>query len=942
LKNFNGLGFYALLGFAILGGALFLTNAFDPNGLYLVYAQSTQNITGKNYDETRTYYDANSYHSVWTSTPEKLLDYTDENGNKVYVNSKIYETPTSINYESFQGSYSFMKNDCTLLGYDGGKIQGNHIKTLSHVMKSALNGTDVWSDEDSNNAECQYSFNGNQVIATKSNFDIFTNTGSSYEVQYDFSDFGLMEWTYRTTNNDITKTDQKYGFTFVCDGIGCNDVRVDNIPLDNGVVKTIDEVKGKGLKVGQSDFDLKEETHNYTWALSKPSNDKFVADFTHSKGRLAVGENLVIDPTFSYTSGTLERIIRLQSNSCEDAGSNEPNGYFGRDSINCYRVSAEWDISSIPNGSVASDVSIRYDTNDSASWASDCDWRAMIYQPSVESNELIGDDIADGTIFLDDQACTHPETNTVIDLGTDADANLTSFVSLGWWAVGIHDDQELASSGNHYIAFSDIELQVTYTTGVYNPGPPVNPSGGGFPYFNNFTWNMNNATLVTGSAIWNSTDNITYDWLTNVANGTENYLHMNLGIDETHYYKVSHYSFNNGTNSTAISLTTDNYPDAPTISANADSETQITITYDTAGASDGGDVVKDYNLQASINSGPWIDIVSNSTHTTSYAHNGLTTGDTVNYGWRDGNGVGWSSSANATAQTYEDITASLTIDTGNVGDVINATGILTVSNSSPIPVTITSMELIRNGSSVQTVNPGNSLNIESEVLDTPIWYPITNDNLYVYTLNATITNGIETIEIASSNNETITREYDPSYFVAEYTGATEMLNYTITRNDNDMTLKMNRDIGGTWKAECLHRDLSQALANEGGTWNNQTVVGYYQDDRSTANTETIYIACYNDDLLFTTTSYSNSTNSLVLGLSIFDDLGGLFGAPAVMLIILAIATMATGRSAPTILVILLTVIGIVGALGMLVLEAEVWGLLVVAGAIGIFQIRRMF
>ena len=76
-----------------------------------------------------------------------------------------------------------------------------------------------------------------------------------------------------------------------------------------------------------------------------------------------------------------------------------------------------------------------------------------------------------------------------------------------------------------------------------------------------------------------------------------------------------------------------------------------------------------------------------------------------------------------------------------------------------------------------------------------------------------------------------------------------------------MTLKMNRDIGGTWKAECLHRDLSQALANEGGTWNNQTVVGYYQDDRSTANTETIYIACYNDDLLFTTERIGSNSNS---------------------------------------------------------------------------------
>ena len=430
-------------------------------------------------------------------------------------------------------------------------------------------------------------------------------------------------------------------------------------------------------------------------------------------------------------------------------------------------------------------------------------------------------------------------------------------------------------------------------------------------------------------------------WLSNTGNQT--HASCPAGIEQTVYCRVTLTNgANNGTASDLFYGTSDGLPDAPSLVAQAVGETQIDVTR-TGGASDGGDTVSHWDLRAEINgAGGWSTLITNSTSLSFYNHTGLASEDTVIYQGRDRNGVGYSGwSSNATSQTYSDIVASLTIDVGNVGDVINATGTLNVSAGGPLPITITLLELIANGTIIETSTPSDSFNIETRNI-TPIWFPVNDNDMRVMTLNATITNGIETIEIASSNNNEVTREYDPIYFPADTSGAGN-LNYTITRNVNDMTLKMNRDLGGTWKAECLYADLGQALGGEGaGSWDNQTVIGYYQSDTDTGNGETMYIACYNDELLFTTVSYSNSSNALVLGLSIFDDLGGLFGAPAVMLIILAIATMATGRTAPTILVVLLTVIGIVGALGMLVLETEVWGLLVVAGAIGIFQIRRLF
>ena len=117
--------------------------------------------------------------------------------------------------------------------------------------------------------------------------------------------------------------------------------------------------------------------------------------------------------------------------------------------------------------------------------------------------------------------------------------------------------------------------------------------------------------------------------------------------------------------------------------------------------------------------------------------------------------------------------------------------------------------------SYSTSTPSDTFNIETDNI-APIWYTTTLDDLYNLTLNATLTNGIDTIEIASSNSESLVREYDPVYFAAETDGAGN-LNYTIARDSTTINLKMNRDLGGTWKAECLYRTLSEGLSETGGT-----------------------------------------------------------------------------------------------------------------------------
>lgn len=914
MKNFkiDTVIFYSILTLGIIGGVTFVYDA---------YAQDSNVITinEKYYDDTKTYLESGDYTGIFNTNPPKLLDYVDSNNNNVYVDFLHREDIDNIYFESELITLTFNKDLCTISTYDGGKLIGQPIQTTqSHTIKEAINGTDNWNVININDLDCDvdYTINdkGIQIISSKGDFDII------YDVDYTKG----FEWTYEYTNNDNTKNNHKYGFTFVCDGIECNDVKIGDVLINEGVTIPKEELQGKGLKIGNHKLDLKEETHGFTWALKKQQN-KTIIDFTHSKGALSIDELLQVDPTYEISGGTSNASIN--TGTVRGFANEIKSGHLliGED---IFQICFQLKDTGTQTGTLTMGIwdsgdslQLTYGTHDTSTIGSSYEW---VCKENLTGHTLVADDrigwIIDGSVA--GMAGQRSSANA------DSDLFGRYYNPTTWAAAG--DTQ-------------DHNMKITYGSDlVGSPGPPINPSGTGLPFANNFTWEMSNNTQVTGSAIWNSTDNVTFDWLVNVSNGTESYLHEFLGINEEMYYKVSHFSLNNGTNSTAYSISTDNYPDVPSVTSHATGETQNTITYDSAGASDGGDLVKDYNLQASVNSGPWLDLVSNSTIVTQYNHTGLSGGDVVDYGWRDGNGVGWSvTSSNSSSTTYADIVANLIINNGNVGDVINATGTLTVTTSSPKPVTIDTLELIRNGTIVGTVTPTNSLNIETEILTPPVWYPITNDNYYEYWFNATLTNGIDTTEI-TSNVINITRIYDPDYFPGIDTPA-QLVNYTISRETSDMTLNFNRDIGGTWQAECLYANLAQALAGDGeGTWDNQTDIGYYTDNQNIGNTETVYIACYNDDLLFTTTSYSNSTNSLVLGLSIFDDLGGLFGAPSVLLIILAVATMATGRNAPTMLVVLLTVIGIVGALGMLVLEAEVWGILVVAGAIGIFQVRRLF
>lgn len=525
---------YVILGFAILGMGLTVTNPFD---LQLIYADNHNLVEPIILQDAKNDYYFNEYGQLTKSSHgifERLLDYVDHNGNPVYVKSKIYETPTAINYESAQASYSFIKSDCALLGYDGGKITGQHKKTLTHLMKSAVNGTDIWNDETVNQSSCNFQLNGNSIIATKSNFDNATSTGLSYDVKYDFDDFGFVEWTYITQNNDITLTDHKFGFTFICDGVECDNVQVDGQSISTGETKTKDDIKGKALKVGQSEFDPKDEQHGYTWALKKPQQNKFVVDFTNAK-RLDVGSELIIDPSFS-PNGNIMRVYTgwsPASSSCPSPAPESSN--FGTAGIarnddsssagyRCYLSGTEFDLSIIDDSSTILTAVFETDYYDIGSLGlsapPSCDYRFSTTSHDLSSLSTAQGWTAgtSGTLMVNDSECNTYGTNQQVDLGSvgiaEIQAQLTDEDLFSVWISGANPNtRDGSSEWNLGWDTTDTTLELTYAV-ITLPEKPTGLASESIPYGINGTWTGcendgltdNDCSLITGVSLWNTTE----------------------------------------------------------------------------------------------------------------------------------------------------------------------------------------------------------------------------------------------------------------------------------------------------------------------------------------------------------------------------------------------------------------------------------------------------
>ena len=156
----------------------------------------------------------------------------------------------------------------------------------------------------------------------------------------------------------------------------------------------------------------------------------------------------------------------------------------------------------------------------------------------------------------------------------------------------------------------------------------------------NLSWSAPGSTggsAITGYKIEvspNGTSGWT-DQVANTSNTTTTYAHTGLTAGDTRHYRVSAINANGtGDPSNVANATTDaSVPGAPTgLTATASGATAINLSWSAPGST-GGSAITGYKIEVSANgTSGWTDQVANTSNTTTtYAHTGLTAGDTRHY-----------------------------------------------------------------------------------------------------------------------------------------------------------------------------------------------------------------------------------------------------------------------------------------------------------------------
>ena len=228
------------------------------------------------------------------------------------------------------------------------------------------------------------------------------------------------------------------------------------------------------------------------------------------------------------------------------------------------------------------------------------------------------------------------------------------------------------------------------TTGTTVPGAPtgLTATASGSTAIN-LSWTAPGSTggsAITGYKIEVS-PNGTSGWTDQAAdtNSTATtYAHTGLAAGDTRHYRVSAINTNGtGDPSNVDSATTDaTVPDAPTgLTATASGATQIDLSWSAPGST-GGSAITGYKIEVSSDGGSsWSDLVANTSNTTTtYAHTGLTAGDTRHYRVSaiNANGAG-------TASNVDSATTGTTVPGAPTGLTATASGSTAINLSWTAP-----------------------------------------------------------------------------------------------------------------------------------------------------------------------------------------------------------------------------------------------------------------
>lgn len=296
----------------------------------------------------------------------------------------------------------------------------------------------------------------------------------------------------------------------------------------------------------------------------------------------------------------------------------------------------------------------------------------------------------------------------------------------------------------------------------------------------------------------------------------------------------------------------------------------------------------------------------------------------------------------------------VTINSAVVGDTNKINGTITLTRGNPLPITLDSIEILRNGTQINLNNTNSTFSSLGQTINFgDIWNRMTTGEVFNFTAFVTIDNATGT-QITNSSSSFASREYDPSYAPAVDDPAVQgNVNATVERFDNEdsILLKVNREGGTlseTWQIECISQTNTQAAQTKNqsstwlGDWINETNTGYFNRTYSGYANSHAYITCFNDDELFSLTSYTNSSLAL-LGIQLFDDsYGAMLGVPVGVFFLVMTAGMANKRTAPTFIIVITGIAGTMATIGFFSFEPLVWGLALVTAMLGIFVNQKIF
>ena len=191
------------------------------------------------------------------------------------------------------------------------------------------------------------------------------------------------------------------------------------------------------------------------------------------------------------------------------------------------------------------------------------------------------------------------------------------------------------------------------------------------------------------------------------------------------------------------------------------------------------------------------------------------------------------------------------------------------------------------------------------------------------TVQETVTPDNTTPPITSIQNNLLGLSYNHTR--SNYNSTTDKITFTATKQQDIFSLY------------CKH--FTQSTEE----WDNQTETTLYNATFLTKQTS--YIRCYDESqniILLQTVykPYGVASGFEMINESFGND--GLFGVPFPFLIVLAVASIWTGRNAQVGVIVTGATIGIMGLLGLFELPSEVWAMIILLVAVGMFLGKKVF